>query len=89
MVMGEDENPPRLVRPPKWLVQAIHDRNEYDSVRHLDGIVTSPTMRHDGTILQTQGYDPQSKLIYLPNATYPIVPNEPSRSDAVHAAQKL
>ena len=86
--VGEDQ-PPRLERPPKWLVQAIYDRQEYSSVRPINGITTSPTIRSDGSILQTEGYDSQSKLVYMPNADYPLIPIEPTQADAIQSAQML
>ncbi|NRB36684.1 MAG: hypothetical protein HRU31_18555 [Rhodobacteraceae bacterium] len=33
----------------------------------LHGVVSSPTMRKDGTILQTPGYDTASGLLFEPN----------------------
>ena len=67
-------------RPPSWLVDAILERGHYSgSVRPLVGIIQAPTIRKDGGVLQTEGYDTQSGLLYIPNATYPKIPDKPTR----------
>ena len=84
---GVDREP---VRPPKWLIEAIHHRGSYgNAVRPLVGIVVSPTIRADGTILQTPGYDDATGLLYRPSTTFPVVPESPSQDDAAAAAGDL
>lgn len=54
--------------------------------RALRGIVTAPTLRRDGSILQTPGYDAASGLIYDPcGVHFPPIPERPSRDEAVAA----
>lgn len=85
---GETEIQP--VRPPKWLVDAIHQRTAYSScIRPLTGIISSPTIRSDGTILQIPGYDDATGLIYKPNASFPLLPENPSIDDAKSAIELL
>lgn len=56
----------------------------------LHGVVSTPTMRRDGTVLQTPGFDPASGLLYEPNGVqFPEVPEMPSRSDAISARDRL
>lgn len=56
----------------------------------LLGIVTAPTLRADGSILQMPGYDPSSGLIFAPGGTtFPAVPENPTREDAVAALAKF
>jgi len=56
----------------------------------LRGIVTAPTLRADGSILQVPGYDATSGLIFEPGgATFPPVPERPTRDEAVAALAKL
>ncbi|MDP1560263.1 MAG: primase-helicase zinc-binding domain-containing protein [Pirellulaceae bacterium] len=79
----------RPVRPPSWLCRAIDARASYDHFRRLDGIVTAPTIRPDGSILQTAGYDPESRLLYIPDGVYPAIPNKPTIDDAGRAVADL
>lgn len=81
---GEPE--PIAVRPPSWLVERVFRRGHYDGhVRPLSGICQAPTIRADGTVLQSEGYDAATGLIYKPNANFPTVPDRPTQADA-HAA---
>lgn len=75
----------KLVRPPEWLYRSISERPSYKEVRKLKGIVTTPTMRSDGSILQIPGYDPESELVYLPDGKFPAVPEFPTRKEALAA----
>jgi putative DNA primase/helicase len=52
------------------------------------GIVTMPTMRPDGTILDQPGYDPATRLLLIDAVKMPSIPAEPTRKDAL-AALKL
>ena len=90
---SEDKNGNVVVkpeRPPKWLVDAVEFRGSYNgSIRSLVGVIQSPTLRSDGTIIQVAGYDAKSGLIYQPNAEYPQIPESPSREAALRAANEL
>lgn len=56
----------------------------------LRGIVTAPTLRADGSVLQVPGYDAASGLIFAPGGTsFPPVPDRPTRDDAVAALAKF
>ena len=78
-------------RPPKWLVEAIDERGEYprDVVRPIEGILTAPTLRADGTILQRPGYDDETGLLLELTGTWPVVPDQPDRAMATVAAKDL
>ncbi len=56
----------------------------------LKGVVTAPTLRADGSILQRPGYDPASGLIFAPGGwAFPPVPDRPTQEDAVAALAKF
>ncbi|MEA3106844.1 MAG: putative primase/helicase [Gammaproteobacteria bacterium] len=56
----------------------------------LAGIVTSPTLRADGTLLDHPGYDPASRLFASFDVTdFPIINPKPSRDDALTALDLL
>lgn len=77
--------------PPENILTAVHARGEWGGIRPLVGITTTPTMRSDGSIFQTPGYDKNGDtgLLYWPNAPYPPVPDEPSQEDARLAYEAL
>jgi hypothetical protein len=52
-------------------------------------VVRSPTLRHDGSVLEVPGYDPGSALVYTPGEAFPQVPTNPTREDARRALERL
>lgn len=77
-------------RPPKWLIDAVHDRGWFDGkIRALTGVIQAPTLRQDGSIYQTPGYDPATRLIYRPGGKFPSVPEQPTQDDARRAISEL
>lgn len=58
--------------------------------RPLKGFVNAPTLRQDGSILQTPGYDPASQIIYKPlGVEFPVVPENPTKENAIEALDKI
>ena len=79
-----------VVRPPNWLVNAIHQRGQYPpTIRSLTGIVRCPTLRPDGTVIQEPGYDKQTGLLFVPDGQYLPIPEEPTKEQAIRAAAEL
>jgi hypothetical protein len=79
-----------IKRPPDWLVSSILERGEYGAaVRRLVGIVQTPTLRPDGSIIQELGYDVQTGVLFLPHQAFPNVPENPSQAEAKQAAEDL
>lgn len=90
----ESENDGEIERstvpPPRWLVEGVHSRGEYGhAIPPLAGIITAPTIRADGSVIQTAGYDSKTGLLYASSASFPPVPSKPTRSDAQQAAAEL
>lgn len=58
---------------------AVHGADMLREVRPLTGVIHTPIMRADGSLLDTPGYDQESRLLYLPQAGFsvPPVPEEP------------
>jgi putative DNA primase/helicase len=55
-------------------------------LRKLTGVIHAPTLRHDGSILETPGYDIPTGLLYDPlGQVYPAIPQSPTKADAVAA----
>jgi hypothetical protein len=57
----------------------------------IEGVIESPTMRPDGSIIKTPGYDPATQLFYQPIADFelPEIPEHPSQAQARNALRLL
>lgn len=56
----------------------------------LKGCVSAPTLRQDGSILQTPGYDALSQIIYQPmGVEFQKIPENPTKEQAEAALQKI
>jgi hypothetical protein len=51
--------------------------------RVISGIISTPTMRPDGTILSKLGYDPTTQLLLIDPPAMPDIPERPTRDDAL------
>jgi len=59
-------------------------------VPRLWAAIDAPTMRPDGSILQTPGYDEATGLLFEPGpVTYPPIPEKPTRAQAEAALETL
>ncbi len=48
----------------------------------LQAIVEAPTIRPDGTLLQSPGYDAALGILYWPSGEFPTIPEAPTQDDA-------
>jgi putative DNA primase/helicase len=62
----------------------LHRAGEWQ-FRPVNGVITTPTLRPDGTILQAAGYDPATRLILVDPPALPVMPERPTRDDAIAA----
>lgn len=59
-------------------------------LRQLLGIISAPTLRRDGSILDTEGYDARSKLFAdWRGNNFPPIPENPSKADAIEALRLI
>ncbi|MHB1843250.1 MAG: TOTE conflict system archaeo-eukaryotic primase domain-containing protein [Deltaproteobacteria bacterium] len=84
---GEVEEVP--AHPPNWAPGEVENRGDWPGMRYLEGVVESPVLRPDGSLLEHEGYDDATGLLYQPSARYPLAPARPTREDAVAAAAEL
>ena len=73
--------------PPSWLCQQINAKIGERGLRVLMGIITAPTLRPDGSLLCTPGYDETTGLL-LRGGGWPRIsefPNEAELKDAFRA----
>lgn len=76
-------------RPDRDVLPGVYEAGSYPGVRHLAGVVETPTLRPDWSVIDTPGYDPPSGYLYRPMAEYPAIPAAPSQSDANAALMEL
>jgi putative DNA primase/helicase len=55
---------------------------------HVTGVITTPTLRPDGSLLIEPGYDPETELYLTPGFQIPPIPEHPTK-DQANAALKL
>jgi putative DNA primase/helicase len=53
------------------------------------GVIATPTMRPDGSLLVRQGYDPATRLLLIEPPSMPEIPDQPTREDALKALALL
>jgi len=76
--------------PPLEFARHLMDRQGEWAFPSLRGIVNAPTMRPDGSIVQTPGYDLASGLIFDPcGVEFPPIVEEPTREDALAALAQI
>ena len=81
----------RRCDPPRALAEALLETPETWPFATIAGVITCPTMRHDGSILCRNGYDPAT-MLYLeidPDLQMVEVKLNPTRDDALAALARL
>ena len=74
--------------PPTWLSQQINARSGERGLRELNGIITAPTLRPDGSLLCTPGYDVATGLL-LRGGSWPRIPEHPTEAELKDAFRAL
>lgn len=71
------------IPPPLTVVQDLANLPEWNTILPITGIVESPIIRNDGTIVTEKGYDKETKLYYAPADGFvlPDIPDKPSKED--------
>ena len=70
------------VLPPEAVVGTVCARGEWGGVRPLVSVATSPSLKPDGTVLQSPGYDADTATLYWPSDSYAAVADRPTLDDA-------
>ena len=74
---------------PLDLASTFLSMGQWTRLKPLEAIARSPFVRPDGSICETPGYDPRARAIYLPNRSYPSVPDRPTVDDARAALVRI
>jgi putative DNA primase/helicase len=80
---------PVEVDPPPDVAKTILARDGDWTFPTLTGIITTPTLRRDGSILSQPGYDPVTGLLLIAPPPMPAIPERPRREDALAALAHL
>ena len=75
--------------PTDEIVGAVRKRSSWPGIRSLIGIVETPTLRPDGKIVQTPGYDSSTKYLYMPGEKFPEVFDEKATQENAKWAFKF
>ena len=75
--------------PPKDIALGILTRFGDWQFSTVTGVLTTPTLRPDGTILSEPGYDPATRLYLADPPSMPDIAKQPSRDDALIALALL
>jgi hypothetical protein len=75
--------------PPRDVAAALASRGDFTHIRELVDVTERPTLRQDGSVLATPGYDSQSRIFYQPSTSFPAVPDAPTDEEAIKALDVL
>lgn len=78
-----------LVDPPRNVMATVLARSGEWQFPELAGVITTQTMRPDGTLLTQPGYDAQSRLLLVDPPRMATAPEAPTRNDALAALATL
>jgi putative DNA primase/helicase len=81
----------RPIDPPSSVAAIILSRYGLWRVPTILGVITAPTLRRDGSVLEAGGYDATTRLYHMPDSRLVLPPiiSHPTRSDANHALEVL
>ncbi|MEI5685453.1 hypothetical protein [Sphingomonas kyungheensis] len=71
--------------PPRDVALTILSRDGEWRLPRLAGVITTPTLRPDGTILSEPGYDEATQLLLLNPPSMPAISEAPTRGQALSA----
>lgn len=77
------------IDPPTPVAATILSRDGEWRFPPLAAVITTPTLRPDGTILSEAGYDPATKLYLICPPALPSLPDQPTKEDAQTALRLL
>lgn len=88
-VKGQEVVVRQPAHPPAFTINAIHKRKVYPGIRPIEGIIESPTMRPNGSILCKAGYDRETRLYLQPNIEIDSIPEHPTSGQAEQALEVI
>jgi hypothetical protein len=94
IIKGKDNKPDTEVPglfPTEAAKRAVDAPEALSGLRTLAGITVTPMVREDGSVLESPGYDPSSRYLFLPGpgVNVPRVPERPEEAAVVAAVALL
>lgn len=86
-ITEDDDGVPGFVEcvPDHTIVTAVAERAEWPGVPPIVGVIETPSMRPDGTVIDEPGYDAVTGYLYAPTLEYPRIRETPTWADAYQA----
>ena len=78
-----------LLDPPLLICRNIIALGSQRRLKMLTGVITAPTLRPDGSVVTSIGYDAKTQLIFDPLVDVVPVPHNPTREEALAALKAL
>lgn len=75
--------------PTRDIVLGVLARAKWPGIRPLEGVLETPSLRPDGSVLDRAGYDYPTGYLYEPSMAFPRIPAAPTREDATAALAEL
>lgn len=75
--------------PPPAICKNVLSLGTQRSLKKLSSVITAPTLRPDGTVLDLPGYDPKTQLLFDSTDAPQCVPTFPTQSQALAALDQL
>ena len=75
--------------PPLHYVRILLATERRWRLPHVSGIITTSTLRPDGSLLADPGYDPETELYLAPGFQIPPIPEHPTKDQALAALKLL
>ena len=76
--------------PPPGLLKQVIAQSERRKLKPIEGVITAPTIRRNGSALISPGYDAETRLLFDPlGEDVPNVPSNPTLDDASRALETL
>ncbi len=73
------------VGPTNQLVKSVATMGFWPGMRWLDAVAECPFPKYDGSLVETPGYDPETRTFYAPSIDFLPVPENPTHNDAIEA----
>ena len=77
------------IHPPVDPAQVLLKRFGDWEFPELAGIINTPTLRPDGTVLKDEGYDPATQLLLIDPPAMPEMPEHPTKEEAASALDTI
>lgn len=75
--------------PPPAICKNVLSLGTQRTLKKLSSVITAPTLRPDGTVLDSPGYDPKTQLLFDSTYAPQCVPTFPTKSQAWAALEQL